>query len=97
MVWEDLATRRLIERFVAERPRDPELVRRAAALSERELDVLRLLARGLSNGEIGRTLFLGEATIKSHVSHILDKLDARDRAQAVAIGYETGLIVPGSA
>jgi DNA-binding NarL/FixJ family response regulator len=89
-------TRRIIERFVAQRPRDPDLVRRGESLSERERDVLRLLAQGLSNAEIGEALFIGEATVKSHVSHILDKLEARDRAQAVALGYEAGLIPLGS-
>jgi DNA-binding NarL/FixJ family response regulator len=90
-------TRRIIERFVAMRPTDQDLLRRAASLSEREREVLRLLAQGLSNAQIGQALFVGEATVKSHVSHILDKLEARDRAQAVAFGYEAGLIAPGSA
>jgi len=90
-------TRRIIERFVSQRPVDPDLQRRATSLSEREQEVLRLLAHGLSNAEIGERLFVGEATVKSHVSHILDKLGARDRAQAVAFGYEAGLIKLGSA
>ncbi len=90
-------TRRIIERFVAQQPSDPALRRRADGLSEREQEVLRLIAQGLSNAEIGGALFVGEATIKSHVSHILDKLGARDRAQAVALGYEAGLITHGSA
>jgi DNA-binding NarL/FixJ family response regulator len=89
-------TRRIIERFVSQRPVDPDLRRRAASLSEREQEVLRQLAHGLSNAEIGERLFVGEATVKSHVSHILDKLGARDRAQAVAFGYEAGLIKLGS-
>lgn len=89
-------TRRIIERFVSQRPRDPDLLRRASSLSEREQEVLRLLAQGLSNAEIGERLFVGEATVKSHVSHILDKLGARDRAQAVALGYEAGVITFGS-
>jgi len=89
-------TRRIIERFVSQRPADPDLQRRAISLSEREQEVLRLLAHGLSNAEIGERLFVGEATVKSHVSHILDKLGARDRAQAVALGYEAGLIKLGS-
>lgn len=89
-------TRRIIERFVSQRPADPDLQRRATSLSEREQEVLRLLAHGLSNAEIGERLFVGEATVKSHVSHILDKLGARDRAQAVALGYEAGLIKLGS-
>jgi DNA-binding NarL/FixJ family response regulator len=89
-------TRRLIERFV-ERPAavDRDLRRRADLLTEREMEVLRLVSTGLSNLEIGERLFVSEATIKSHVSHILTKLDARDRAQAVAIAYEARLITPG--
>ena len=86
-------TRRLIERFV-ERPGivDRDLQRRANSLSEREREVLRLVSTGLSNAEIGDRLYVSEATIKSHVSHILTKLVARDRAQAVAMAYEAGLI-----
>jgi DNA-binding NarL/FixJ family response regulator len=86
-------TRRIIERFV-ERPAavDRDLQRRAEQLTDREREVLRLVSTGLSNAEIGDRLFVSEATIKSHVSHILTKLDARDRAQAVAFAYEAGMI-----
>jgi DNA-binding NarL/FixJ family response regulator len=88
-------TRRLIEDF-AHRPTPrsgtpPEL----ASLTDRELDVMRLLARGLSNAEIAARLFLGEATVKTHVAHLLTKLELRDRTQAVVMAYETGLVEPG--
>jgi DNA-binding NarL/FixJ family response regulator len=87
-------TRRLIEDF-CRRPEPGALPAGAEALSERELDVLRLLARGLSNGEIAEQLFVGEATVKSHVARILQKLDLRDRAQVIVYAYESGLVRPG--
>jgi DNA-binding NarL/FixJ family response regulator len=87
-------TRRLIEEFAISRtpaePR-PEL----AELSPRELEVFRLLARGMSNREIADELFLGETTIKTHVTRILTKLGVRDRVHAVVLAYETGIINPG--
>lgn len=89
-------TRRIIERFVAQRPLDKNLQRRAELLSEREQEVLRCVGKGLTNAQIAGRLFVGEATIKSHVSHILGKLGARDRAQAVAFAYEAGMIPIGS-
>jgi DNA-binding NarL/FixJ family response regulator len=90
-------TRRLIEDFARRsRPeKTPESV--LQALTERELEVLTLVARGLSNAEIGDELVVSHATAKTHVSRVLTKLGARDRAQLVVIAYETGLVSPGSA
>jgi DNA-binding NarL/FixJ family response regulator len=72
-----------------------DLVGRLDGLTPRELDVLRLVAKGLSNGEIARDLFLSETTIRTHIGHILMKLDARDRVQAVVFAYEAGLVQAG--
>jgi DNA-binding NarL/FixJ family response regulator len=87
-------TRRLVERFSAAAP-DPSTVPELRTLTPRELDVLRLVARGLSNQEIARELVLGENTIKTHVTHVLFKLGLRDRVQAVVLAYETGVVRPG--
>jgi DNA-binding NarL/FixJ family response regulator len=89
-------TRRLIEEF-AHRPTPNAQPEQLEALSPRELDVLRLVARGLSNAEIARELFLSGATVKTHVSRILHKLALRDRVQAVVLAYESGLLQPGNA
>jgi DNA-binding NarL/FixJ family response regulator len=88
--------RRLIEEF-ARLPTLAALPEKLAALSPRELDVLRLLGQGLSNREIAAKLHVGEATVKTHVSRILQKQGLRDRAQAVVAAYESGLLQPGRA
>ena len=82
-------TKRVIEKFVRIAPPAPP--KELAELSERERDVFRLLARGLSNGEIGEQLYISEATVKTHVTHILQKLELRDRVQAVVLAHETGV------
>ncbi len=87
-------TRRLIERFV-DRPAPVEASPALADLSARELEVLRLVARGLSNAEIAGELIIGEATVKTHVARILRKLGLRDRVQAVVLAYESGVVEPG--
>lgn len=89
-------TRRLIEEF-ARRPPSNARPAQLEALSPRELEVLRLVARGLSNAEIARELYVGDATVKTHVSRILHKLNLRDRVQAVVLAYESGLLQPGEA
>lgn len=104
-------TRRVIERFAAAGPAlaPPEGGERSSAsrlehrpdpvavgdLSERELEVLQLMARGLSNQEIAQQLYVSSTTVKTHVSHILTKLGVRDRVQAVVEAYESGIVVPG--
>jgi DNA-binding NarL/FixJ family response regulator len=89
-------TRRLLDRFAAsldtlERKPPPEL----GSLTPRELEILRLIAAGLTNAEIAAELFLSETTVKTHVSSVLRKLQLRDRVQAVVLAYEAGLIRPG--
>jgi DNA-binding NarL/FixJ family response regulator len=88
-------TRRIIAEF-ARRPVAPNRTLDLSQLTEREVDVLRLMARGMSNAEIAASLSVGEATIKTHVSNILTKLDLRDRVKAVVLAYESGLVLPGS-
>jgi DNA-binding NarL/FixJ family response regulator len=82
-------TRRLIERFATPAPSESRAA--LGELTPRELEVLRLVARGLSNAEIAAELVLSEHTAKTHVAHILDKLDLRDRVQAVVLAYESGI------
>ena len=88
-------TRRLIERF-ARHPGSVAAPDGLDDLTEREREVLALMARGASNTEIARQLFVAETTVKTHVGHILRKLGLRDRAQAVVLAYESGLVRPGS-
>jgi DNA-binding NarL/FixJ family response regulator len=82
-------TKRVIAQFT--RGRHPAPPKELGELTDRELDVLRLVARGLSNAEIGRELYIGDTTVKTHVTHILQKLNLRDRVQAVVLAHETGL------
>jgi DNA-binding NarL/FixJ family response regulator len=82
-------TRRVIRQFT--RIRRPAAPRSLEVLTVRELEVLRLVAQGLSNAEIARTLFIGEGTVKTHVTHLLQKLNLRDRVQAVVLAHEAGL------
>ncbi|SDU58683.1 response regulator [Jiangella alkaliphila] len=88
-------TRRLVERFAHRDDDAAALHRDLAALTPRELEVLALLARGLSNAELASRLHLSEATVKTHVARILGKLGLRDRVQAVIAAYETGLVSVG--
>ena len=89
-------TRRLVERFTAGPPPGGDAAA-LRSLTERETEVLRLVGRGLSNAEIAAELFLGEATVKTHLGRVLTKLGLRDRVQAVVTAYETGLVRPGGA
>jgi DNA-binding NarL/FixJ family response regulator len=88
-------TRRLVEQFMRRPPPGQDRPASLGALTAREVEVLRLIARGLSNTEIAAALFLGEATVKTHVNRVLAKLGLRDRVQAVVLAYETGLVAPG--
>jgi DNA-binding NarL/FixJ family response regulator len=88
-------TRSVIEEFVRRAPAASAPPPVIAGLTEREREVLELLARGLSNAEIAERLVVSGGTVKTHVAHVLSKLDLRDRVQAVILAYEAGLITPG--
>lgn len=90
-------TRRLIEEFVRRPPPGSAVPVELEELSARELQVLKLVARGLTNAEIADRLVVSETTVKTHVAHMLQKLRLRDRVQAVVIAYESGLVQPGDA
>ncbi|HEU4566513.1 MAG TPA: response regulator transcription factor [Marmoricola sp.] len=86
-------TRRLVERFAKARPvAPPDAARLLASLTPRELEVLRLVARGLANHEIAAALFIGETTVKTHIARVFAKLGVRDRVQAVIFAYESGVL-----
>jgi DNA-binding NarL/FixJ family response regulator len=87
-------TRRIIEQF-ARRPVEADVRERVASLTQREREVLVMLARGKSNSELAAALFVSEGTIKTHLSSLLAKLGLRDRVQAVVLAYESGLVTPG--
>jgi DNA-binding NarL/FixJ family response regulator len=89
-------TRALIDEIARRPTGDPAAYPALDTLTEREVEVLRLMATGRSNAEIATELYLGEATVKTHVGRVLAKLAARDRVQAVVIAYESGLVTPGT-
>ncbi len=90
-----LVAAQLIEAFARRAAETVPSPSRLASLTPRERDILLLVARGQSNTEIARELFVSDATVKTHVAHLLAKLDLRDRIQAVILAYETGAVLPG--
>jgi DNA-binding NarL/FixJ family response regulator len=93
---DSVITKRLIERFLGRNRLPPDGEALIRQLSVREMEVLKLIATGLTNAEIAERLVLGESTVKTHVARILAKLDLRDRVQAVVLAYESGIVQPGS-
>jgi DNA-binding NarL/FixJ family response regulator len=90
-------TKRLIQEFARASPATPEPPKGLDELTARELEVFKLVARGLSNAEIAQELIVSETTVKTHVARVLMKLNLRDRVQAVVLAYESGIAVPGRA
>lgn len=95
LLFSPTVTRRLVESYVRTPPRVDGVPPALRSLTQRELDVVRTIARGLSNAEIGAELYLSEPTVKAHVSHILTKLGLRDRVQVVVLAYESGFVAAG--
>jgi DNA-binding NarL/FixJ family response regulator len=89
-------TRRLLHAYASRRPADRERLQLAAHLTQREIDILRALAEGLSNAEIAARVWLSPETVKTHVKSILGKLGVRDRTQAVVWAYRTGFVDPAA-
>jgi len=88
-------TCRVIAKF-AQKPKPRDYTDSLTELTSRELDIMKLVARGKTNAEIAQQLFIGEATVRTHVSNLLSKLDLRDRIQIVSFAYESGIVEPGS-